>query len=227
MVNKGTSPSAPAEGEKVVLFYDAVMQGAGKLRHARVGGSFSRRDGKRMEVLAHPPKRRVSCHLPHIFVPNAESLDARTTENLPHDLHQFTPREDRGGPGPNDGPIGAGGPDVPGGGDAAPSSGERPKLKLAPRSKPAGQAAAAAAPAPASAKKSSIFGGGKAHDEFAYEVRQVETWSFALSLNFGHVFERDLFMSERALICSCTRVGRASLVCQEREAGACHAVPLR
>lgn len=82
-------------------------------------------------------------------------------------------REDRGssGGGGQDGPIGAGGPDVPAGGEAPPS-GERPRLKLAPRSKPAtGQAAAgAAAPAPASSKKASIFGGGKAHDEFAYEV---------------------------------------------------------
>lgn len=72
-----------------------------------------------------------------------------------------------------------------GGGGEAPSSAERPRLKLAPRSKPAGQAAAAAAPAPASAKKSSIFGGGKAHDEFAYEVRQD---------SLGHPF---------ALFCSC------------------------
>lgn len=82
------------------------------------------------------------------------------------------PREDRGGPGGGgqDGPIGAGGPDVPAAGETPPSA-ERPKLKLAPRSKPAGQAAAdTAAPAPASTKKASIFGGGKAHDEFAYEV---------------------------------------------------------
>lgn len=84
-------------------------------------------------------------------------------------IHMY-PREDRGGGGGQDGPIGAGGPDVPAGGEA-PSSAERPKLKLVPRSKPAGQAAAgAAAPAPASTKKASIFGGGKAHDEFAYEV---------------------------------------------------------
>lgn len=81
------------------------------------------------------------------------------------------PREERGGGAGQDGPVGAGGPDVPAGGEA-PSSGERPKLKLVPRSKPAGQATAgAAAPAPASTKKASIFGGGKAHDEFAYEVR--------------------------------------------------------
>ena len=80
------------------------------------------------------------------------------------------PREERGGGAGHDGPVGAGGPDVPSGGEA-PSSAERPKLKLVPRSKPAGQAAAgAAAPAPASTKKASIFGGGKAHDEFAYEV---------------------------------------------------------
>lgn len=59
---------------------------------------------------------------------------------------------------------------MPGGGEA-PSSAERPRLKLVPRSKPTGQTAAgAAAPAPASTKKASIFGGGKAHDEFAYEV---------------------------------------------------------
>lgn len=70
-----------------------------------------------------------------------------------------------------DGPVGAGGPDVPPGTDAPPT-GERPRLKLAPRSKPtSGQAPTAAAPAPSSAKKASIFGGGRAHDEFAYEVR--------------------------------------------------------
>ena len=73
-----------------------------------------------------------------------------------------------------DGPIGAGGPDVaPNTG--APSTGVRPKLKLAPRSKPAGAAGPAATggadSASASAKKASIFGGGRAHDEFAYEVR--------------------------------------------------------
>lgn len=92
-------------------------------------------------------------------------------------------REERGGGGGQDGPIGAGGPDVPAGGDAPPS-GERRKLKLAPRSKPTGQAAgsgAAAAPAPASGKKASIFGGGKAHDEFAYEVG----WGVGVQRYFG------------------------------------------
>lgn len=87
-------------------------------------------------------------------------------------ITEYLPREDRGGPGGGgqDGPVGAGGPDVPVGAEAPPSA-ERRKLKLVPRTKPAGQAAAgAAAPAPASTKKSSIFGGGKAHDEFAYEV---------------------------------------------------------
>lgn len=68
-----------------------------------------------------------------------------------------------------DAPIGAGGPDVPAA-DGPPPSTERRRLKLAPRSKPAGKVASVAAPAPASAKKASIFGGGKAHDEFAYEV---------------------------------------------------------
>lgn len=68
-----------------------------------------------------------------------------------------------------DAPIGAGGPDVPSA-DGPPSSKERVRLKLVPRSKPAGKVASVAAPAPASAKKASIFGGGKAHDEFAYEV---------------------------------------------------------
>lgn len=71
-----------------------------------------------------------------------------------------------------DGPIGAGGPDVvPNAGP--PPTGERRKLKLAPRSKqPAGPSSTGGpGPAPASAKKASIFGGGKAHDEFAYEVR--------------------------------------------------------
>lgn len=84
-------------------------------------------------------------------------------------------REDRGGGG-MDAPVGAGGPDVPGGASEAPPVGERPKLKLAPRSRPIGEAAGGGAgsgpaPAPATAKKASIFGGGKAHDEFAYEVR--------------------------------------------------------
>lgn len=77
-------------------------------------------------------------------------------------------RDEQGGGG-MDGPIGAGGPGVPASDDPAPAA-ERPRLKLAPRSKPAGQAASAAAPAPSTAKKNSIFGGGRAHDEFAYEV---------------------------------------------------------
>lgn len=79
-----------------------------------------------------------------------------------------------------DAPIGAGGPDVPA--VDGPPSGERRRLKLAPRSKPAGDgASAAAAPGsgPASAKKASIFGGGKAHDEFAYEVRKPGAWRVA------------------------------------------------
>lgn len=80
-----------------------------------------------------------------------------------------------------DGPIGAGGPDVAANA-GAPSTKLRPKLKLAPRSKPAGAtdpaATGGADSAPASAKKASIFGGGRAHDEFAYEVR----FGFVLSL---------------------------------------------
>lgn len=70
------------------------------------------------------------------------------------------------------GPVGAGGPDVPPG--DAPPPGERRRLQLAPRSKPINATATPGtgpAPAPASAKKASIFGGGKPHDEFAYEVR--------------------------------------------------------
>lgn len=71
-----------------------------------------------------------------------------------------------------DGSIGAGGPDVPTG--DGPPSGERRKLNLVPRSKPMNVTTtpgSGPAPAPASAKKASIFGGGKPHDEFAYEVR--------------------------------------------------------
>lgn len=86
-------------------------------------------------------------------------------------------RDDRGGGGGPNGPIGAGGPDVPiGSSDGTPAANrpsERPKLKLAPRSKPAGTAAQGgsnASPAAPTSKKASIFGGGKAHDEFAYEV---------------------------------------------------------
>lgn len=81
-------------------------------------------------------------------------------------------RDERGGGGGGmDGPVGAGGPDVVAN-SGPPPTGERRKLKLAPRSKqPAGPAATSGpGPAPASAKKASIFGGGKAHDEFAYEV---------------------------------------------------------
>lgn len=70
-----------------------------------------------------------------------------------------------------DGSIGAGGPDVPTG--DGPPPGERRKLNLVPRSRPIDAVTAQGsgpAPAPASAKKASIFGGGKPHDEFAYEV---------------------------------------------------------
>ena len=84
-------------------------------------------------------------------------------------------RDERGGGGGGmDGPVGAGGPDVAAN-TGAPAAGVRRKLKLAPRSKPVGATDPAvtsgAGSDTVSAKKASIFGGGKAHDEFAYEVR--------------------------------------------------------
>lgn len=121
----------------------------------------------------------VSAEQQHLIVSSWIPTDWSLFLYLGYAFNNVHIRDDRGGGagggggGGMDGPIGAGGPDVPTGPDAPPSK-ERTRLKLAPRSKPVGQVAAgAAAPAPATAKKASIFGGGKAHDEFAYEVRRM------------------------------------------------------
>lgn len=73
-------------------------------------------------------------------------------------------REERGGVG-MDGHASAASVDGSTGSPERPTSSGRPKLKLAPRSKPVGDSGPAR-----DSKKSSIFGEGKAHDEFAYEV---------------------------------------------------------
>lgn len=94
-----------------------------------------------------------------------------------HGSSRPLPREDRGGA--SGGPVGAGGPDVLPGAADAPPPGERPKLKLKARSKPLGEAAPDSGGA-TSSKSASIFGGGKAHDEFAYEVRAPYTTGSAM-----------------------------------------------
>ena len=199
--NKATSPSAPAEGEKetrratrnVLLFARVGCQrtyidtclgkslGSARHRLFRNAASTCRLAAFRINITrANVPLFRVPISpsystvnnvvdVQHCQVTRCTTVFARS--RFASYVIPWHPREERGGGAGQDGPVGAGGPDVPAGGDA-PSSAERPKLKLAPRSKTAGQAATGpAAPAPASTKKASIFGGGKAHDEFAYEVR--------------------------------------------------------